>query len=151
MYKYCLFSTINNCGNILLVDFHFAIENHLVTFNGHNLTRIFVNKIFNPALKNPGCDFTAYALLQISLVDLYILCKIEYVEYVFVGFKADCTQERCYRQLFLTVDVGIHHIVYVRGKLNPRTLERNYTCRIKLCAICMYARTEEYARRAVKL
>ena len=65
--------------------------------------------------------------------------------------EADGTQQRRHGQLLLTVNVGIHHVVDVRGKLNPRTLERDDTGRIEHATVGMHALAEEHARRAVQL
>jgi len=42
----------------------------------------------------------------------------------------DCTKQSCYWEFFLTIDVSKHDIVHVCCKLNPRSFERNYSCRI---------------------
>ena len=42
-------------------------------------------------------------------------------------------------KLLLTVDVGIHHVVDVRCKFDPRTLERNDTRRIEFRTVGMHA------------
>ena len=75
----------------------------------------------------------------------------ENLKNVLIILKTDGSQQSGNRQFLLTVNVSVHDVVDVSGKLNPRTLERDDTGRIKFGTIGMYALTEEYARRTVKL
>ena len=137
--------------NVFRLDNCFTVNHDLITLNGNNFTGIFIHKILNPCLQDAGCQFTTNHLLQISLVDFHLLGQIEYLKNVLVVFKSDGSQQCSNRQFLFTVDISIHHIVDVRGKFNPRSLERNDTSRIQLGTIGVHALTEEDARRTVQL
>ena len=89
--------------------------------------------------------------VEISLVDLDLLSQIKNLKDITVILIADSTEQSSHRQLLLTVDVSIHHIVNVRSKLNPATLERDDTRRIQLSTIRVYTRTKEDTRRTMQL
>ena len=61
-------------------------------------------------------------------------------------FVTNGTEKSRNGQLLLTVDVGIHNVVDVGGKFNPRTLERNDTGGIKNFSVGVNSLTEENAR-----
>ena len=112
---------------MLRLDYCLAVDNNFVTLDGNNFTGIFVYKILNPCFQYTRRQLTTYNLLEIRLVHLHILCQVEDFKNVLVILKTDGSQQCGYRQLLLTVDVGIHDIVDVGSKLNPRTLERDDT------------------------
>ena len=123
-----------------------TVEDDLVTLDGYHLTGIFVHEVFHPALQHTGGELASDDLLQVGLVDLDLFGEFENLEDVFVSFKADGTQEGRNGQLLLTVDIGVHHVVDVRGELNPRTLEGDDTGGIELRTVGVDAGTEENAR-----
>ena len=101
------------------LDYSFTIDNDFVTLDGNNFTGIFVYKILYP--------LTSHHLLEIRLVYLHVFRQIKDLENVLVILKTDGSQQSSNRQFLLTVNVSIHDVVDVGGKLNPRTLERDDT------------------------
>ena len=136
---------------MLCLQHGLTVENDLVTLNGNNFTGIFVHKILYPTLQDTGCQLTAHHLLQSSLVDLDFLGKIEYLKNILIILKTNGTKKSRHRQLLLTVNISIHHIVDVRCKLDPRALEGNNTGRIELRAVGMNIGTKEHTRRTMQL
>ena len=90
-------------------------------------------------------------LLEVSTRDLHLFRQVEEIKDLLIRFKANSTQERRHRELLLTIDVGVHHVIDVGSELDPRALEWNNTCRIKLRAVGVRARAEEHPGRAVQL
>ena len=132
-------------------DHSFTIDHNFVTFNRNYFTGIFVYKILNPCFQNTSRQFTSQHSLKISLIDFNIFGQIENFKDILIILKTDSSQQSSNGQLLFTVDVRIHDIVNISSKLNPRTFERDDTGRIKFGTISMYALTEEYAWRTVKL
>ena len=139
-------TTLKNLINILLGNFRLALHDDLVTLNGNHLTGILIDEVLIPALQYTGCQVAANHLLHILLINLHFLSKVKDLKDVLISLKADSTQQCGHGQLLLSVDVSIHHIVDVSGKLNPRTLERDDTCTVKHGTIGMDALTEEHTR-----
>ena len=144
-------TAFNNLLDMVLLENGLTLKHHFVALDRYYFTGIFINKVFYPALQNTCGKAAAKHLFQAGLIHLDFFGEIEYLENVFIGFVTNRTQQGRYGQLLLTVDVSIHHIVDVCSKFNPRTLERYDTCGIELRTICVNARTEEYAGRAVQL
>ena len=109
------------------LDYSFTIDNDFVTLDGNNFTGIFVYKILNPCFQHTCGQLTSHHLLEIRLVYLHVFRQIKDLENVLVILKTDGSQQSSNRQFLLTVNVGIHDVVDVGGKLNPRTLERDDT------------------------
>ena len=127
----------NNC---------FTVNYNLITLNRNNFTGIFIYKVFNPCLQNTCSKLTAHYLLKIGLIDFNVLSQVENFQDILIIFKTNSSEQSCNRQLLLTVNVRIHHVIYVSGKLNPRTLKGNNTRRIKFSTIGMNTLTKENAR-----
>ena len=142
---------IKDILDMILLKHGLTVNHNVVTLNRHNLAGILIHEILNPCAQHPGSQLAANGLFQIGFVDPHLFGKVENLDDVLIALKPDGTQQRCHRQLLLTVDIGIHHIVDVCGKLNPRPAERDDTRRIKLRAVGMGALSEEHTRRAVKL
>ena len=104
---------------MLLLDNGLAVDDHIVSLNRNHLAGVFVNEIFNPRFQHTGGKLAANAFLQVRFVYFYFLSKTKDFYDVFIAVKTDGTQQCCYRQFLLAVDVGIHHIVDVSGKLYP--------------------------------
>ena len=136
---------------MLLGKLHFSVDDDVVTLDAHHLARILVDEILHPARQNARGQLAAHGLLQVGLGHLHLVGQIEDLQNLLVGLESDGAQQRGYRQLLLTVDVGVHHVVDVRRELDPRSLERDDTRRVELRAVGVHALAEEYARRAVQL
>ena len=147
----CGHTRFNNLINMLLLEYRFTVDNHFITFDRNDLACILVYKIFHPCLQHTSSQFTTNIFLQICLVDLNLFSQIENLKNILVVFKTDSSQQGCYGQLLLTINVCIHHIIYVCCKLNPRALKRNDTCRIELRTIRMYTLPKEHTRWTMQL
>ena len=146
MYEDGLCTALKNLHHIFVGDLGLTFHDHLITLNGYNLTGILIDEVLVPALQHAGCQFTANHSFQALLVHLHLLGQVEDLEDILISLKTDGTEQCRYGQLLLTVDIRVHHIINVGSELNPRALERNDTCRIQQCSVCVYALTEEYAR-----
>ena len=151
MKKDSAFTAVKNLRNVLFCQFAFTVKKNLITLDAHNLTGILVHEVLYPTLQHTGSQLLAKMRLQAFCRNLYFLCKVKYFQYVTVILKADSTQQGCYWQLLLTVNVSVHHILDVSCELYPTTLERNNTGRVQLSTIAMDAAAEKYTRRTVQL
>ncbi len=133
-------------SNLLL-----TLHHNLVTLDGRHLTGILVHEILDGRFHYITCQLAAHASLQRLAVDLHLLSQVEAVEDVLVGLETDSAEKRGHRQLLLTVDVSVHHLVDIRSELNPRSAEGDDTRRIELRAVGVHARAEEHTRRTVQL
>ena len=136
---------------MILLEHRLAIYDHVVTLDRDNLARILIDEVLDPGRQDARCELATYGLLQVRLRHLYLIGQVEDLENLLVSLETDCTQQCRYGQLLLTVDVSIHHVVDIRGELDPRTLERDDTRRIELRTVRVHALAEEYTRRAVQL
>ena len=137
--------------DVFLVEHRFAVEDHLVTLDGNHFARVFVHEVLHPALQHACGELAAEHLLQVRLVHLHLFGEVENLEDILVRLEADGAEQCSHGQLLLAVDVGIHHVVDVRGELNPGALEGDDTRRVELRTVGVDARAEEHARRAVQL
>ena len=96
-----------------------TLHDNLVALDRNNLAGVLVNEVLVPRLQYTCSELAANGSLHILLVDLHFLGKVEYLKDVLVLLVAHGTQKSCNWQLLLTVDIGIHHVVDVGGKLNP--------------------------------
>ena len=144
MYKDGRSTALKNLVNIILGDFSLTFHDNLITLDGNHFTGILINEVLVPAFQHTGSQIATNHLLHVLLVHLHFLSEVENLKDILVSFKTDGTQKRGYGQLLLTIDVSIHHIVDVSCKLNPRTLERNNTCRIEHGSVGMNTLTEEH-------
>ena len=135
----------------MILDGRVALQQHLVPVDRHHFTGILVHEVFRPGAQHAGSQLAAHGLLQGLAVSLHLLRQPEQIQDVFVGAVADGAQQGRYRKLLFPVDVSVHHVVHVRGKLNPRTFERDNAGRVQLGAVGVLALGEEHARRAVQL
>ena len=106
------------------LDYSFTVNNDFVTLDGNNFTGIFVYKILNPCFQHTCGQLTSHHLLEVRLVHLHVFRQIKNLENVLVILKSDGSQQSGNRQFLLTVNVRIHDVVDVGGKLNPRTTVR---------------------------
>ena len=137
--------------DVILCEFSLTLHDDFVTLDGNNLTGILVYEILIPAFQNTCGKLTSDGCLHVFLVDLDFFCKIKNLKDILVLLISNGTKKSRYRQFLLTVDISIHHIVDICGKLYPRAFERYDSRRIKHCAVCMHTLSEEHARRAVQL
>ena len=114
-----LCTTLKDLHHIGLSNLRLTFQDNLITLDRNNLTGILINEVLVPALQYTGSQLRADNLLQSLLVNLHFLSKIKNLQDVLICLKADSSQQSGYRQLLLTVDVGIHHVVDIRSELNP--------------------------------
>src|SRR5664280_3568747 len=76
--------------------------------------------------------------------------EVKNLEYLLVAFEPYSAEECCNRQFLLPVDICIHHIIDISGKFYPRSFERNYSCGIEFCPVCMHALAEEHTRGSMQ-
>ena len=151
MKKDVLHTRFENHVDVLLLEHCLAIHDDLVALDGNNLAGILVDKILHPGAEHAGGELAADGLLEVGLGHSHLLGEIENLDDILVAFKTDGTEKCGNGQLLLTVDVSVHHIVDIRGELNPATTEGDDTGRIELGAVGMGALAEEHARRTVEL
>ena len=144
-------SRFDNIGNMRFFKDSFTRNDNLGTFDRNDLTGILVYKVFHPSLNDITRQSAANGFFQTCFGDFQVFCQTEYFENILIGLETNRTQQSGNGQLFLPVDIGIHHVVYISGKFNPRAPERNNTCRIKFCTVSVYTLSEEHARRTVQL
>ena len=144
-------AAFENLVHMFLFEDRLAVHDNVVALDGNHLARIFVHEVLDPRRKHACGELAAHGLLEVGLRDLHFVRQIEDFENLLVRLVADGAQQRGDGKLLLTVDVGIHHVVDVRCKFDPRTLERNDTRRIELRAVGVHALSEEHARRTVQL
>ena len=119
MHQDGLSATFKNLLHILFSNLSLAVEDNLVALNRYYFTGIFINKVLIPALQHTGSQFRTEIFLQIGLVNLHLLCQVENLENVLVGFETDGTEQGGNRQFLLAVDVCVHHTIDVSSKLDP--------------------------------
>ena len=146
-----LHTSIQNFVHDILVDERLTLKENLVTLDGNHFASIGIHEVFHADLNDTGGKLTAYQLLGHSLVDTHLFSQIEDLKDVLIRLKADSAKQRGDGEFLLAVDVGIHDIVDVRSKLNPRAFERDNTSGIKRRAIGMDTLSEEDARRTMQL
>ena len=110
---------IDNLIDMFFLNDSLTVDNYLITLDRNNLTGIFINEIFNPSFQYTCSQLAAYYLLKICLIHLNIFCQVKNLKNIFIIFEAYRSQQRCYRQFFLSIDVCVHHIIDVGSKLNP--------------------------------
>ena len=119
MNKNRLGTALQNFHHITICDLCLAFHDHLITLDRNNLTSILIYKILIPAFQYTGSQLATYKLLEVSLIDLDLLCQIKDLQDFLIGLKANSTKQCCNRQFLLTIDVSIHHVVDVCCKLDP--------------------------------
>ena len=96
MKEHSLGPGLYNFVNVAFLKHGLAVNNNLVALNRHNFAGILVNKIFNPCLEHTGGKLAADILLEVGLINLYLLCKAENLNNVLIRFKAYGTEKSCY-------------------------------------------------------
>ncbi len=128
--QYGLCARFQYLGDVALLDHGVAVDNHLVALDRNDLASILVDEVFVPCFHDTGGELAAHCLLKVGLVYFEFLGQAENLDDVVVGLETDGTQQSCHGQLLLAVDVGIHHVVDIGGKFNPRSTERYDASRI---------------------
>ena len=139
-----IYSRFEDVNDVVFIQYRLAVNDDFRAFDRNNFTSAFVYKVFSPSADYATCDLAANHLLKVGLVDRNLFCKIKEQQDVLIVSITDGTEQRCYRQLLLTINVSIHHAVDIRCKLNPASLERNNTSTVKLRTIGVNTRSEEY-------
>ena len=134
-----------------IFEYCLTFDKYFGTLHCNHFARSIVYEVFYPRLYHTGSEGTTNIFFEVCLICLYLFGKPETFEYIFVRFEADGTQQRRYGQFLFSVDISVHDIVYIGGKLYPRATERDNPCRIEHGIVSVYRRAEEYTRRAVKL
>ena len=130
--------------DVLLFQDGLTVEHHLVPLDAHHFTRILIHEVFDPRLQDTCGQTATNGALQARFGDLHFIREAEDVQDVTVCFETDSTQQRGYGQLFLSVDVRVHHAVDVGREFNPRTLKRNDSRAVQLGTVRVAALTEEH-------
>ena len=151
MEKHSRSTTFEDFFYIFLSKFSLTLHDYLVTLDRYNFTSILIHEVLIPALQNTSSKSLADSSLHVLLVHLHFLSEVEDLKDILILLITDGTEQSSYRQLLLTVDIGIHDVVDVSSKLNPAALEWDDTCRIEHSTIGVNTLTEENARRAVQL
>ena len=128
-----------------------TVDQHSDALQRDDLTRVLITEVIDVGLGNAACQTAADALLQLGAADLHLLGQVKEIQDILIRLDTDGTKERRHGELLLAIDIGVHHIVGIGGKLDPRALEGNDTSRVKWRTIGMDARAEEYPGRAVEL
>ncbi len=119
MYEDSALLAVEDVLHVLLGNLGLTLDDDVVTLNGNNFTGILINEVLSPGLHDVCGELTADSLLQSALLNGDFLSEVEDGEDVLILLVADGTEQRCNRQLLLTVDVSVHDIVDVSSKLNP--------------------------------
>ena len=144
-------AALKNLIDVLFGQFALTGQEHLVTLDAHHFARILVDEVLVPGVEHVGGELLSGEFLEVLAVHLHLLGQIKDLENLAVAFVADGTQQGGHGQLLLTVDVGIHHVVDVRGKLDPTALERDDAGRVELGTVGVQGAGEEHTGRAVQL
>ena len=147
----CLIARLDDVVDMRGFEHCFTVNKHFRALYAGHLAGIFIDKIFRPFFQHTDSQFTPKIFFQICFIHFHLFGQTKRFQNILVALVADGTQQCCNRQFFLAVDVGIHHIIYIRCKFNPRTAERNNARRIQFCTVGMNARTKEHARRTMQL
>ncbi len=151
MQKYGVDARCEDILDILLLDDRLTVEYHIVALDGYNLAGILVHEVLGPGLEHTRGELAAHCLLEVRTVDADLLGQTEDLDDVLVTLEAYRTQKGRHREFLLTVDVGIHDIIDVSGKLDPAAAEGDDTGAVELGAVGMRALSEEHTRRTVEL
>ena len=146
-----LCTRVYDSANILLIKLSLTVNDHIISLNRNNLTRVFIHKILNPCLQHTRSQFAPDVFLQIGLRNLHLLSQMEDLQDVFIALISNGAKQSRNRELLLPINVCIHDIINVRSKLNPRPLKRNNSSRIKFRPISMHTLTEKHTRRTMQL
>ena len=112
-------TAIYNLVYVVGFEYRFAVDDNIVTLDGYHFAGVLINKVFYPCAQYPCCEFSAHSFLEVCSVDLHFVREVEDFQYLLVVFVTDCPEEGGDGELFLTVDIGVHHIIDVRSELYP--------------------------------
>ena len=82
---------LENINHVILGDLCLTLHDNLITLNRYNFTSILINEVLIPTLQHTGSKTLANVLLEVGLVNLYLVGEFEYLENVFVGLKTNST------------------------------------------------------------
>lgn len=108
------------------LDYSFTVNNDFVTLDGNNFTGIFVYKSSIHVFNTRAANLRPTIFLRFVLFTFTSSAKLKSRECP-CHSQIRGSQQSGNRQFLLTVNVRIHDVVDVGGKLNPRTLERDDT------------------------
>ncbi|OAV70654.1 hypothetical protein Barb6_01665 [Bacteroidales bacterium Barb6] len=94
--QYVLRSRFQNFLNTFFCEHRFAVDDHVITFNGNHFARVFIHKVFHPSFKYAGSQFTPDQFFHTGLRNPYFFRQIEDFENMLVAFKADSSQKGGY-------------------------------------------------------
>ncbi len=137
--------------DVFLFEHRISVEYDFVPLDGNHLSGILVHKILMPGIEYPGGQFTAQDFFQPGFGHLYLFRKIEDFEDVLVALVSDGPEQSSHRQLFLTVDIGVHHAVDVCSKFDPGAFKRYHPGGVQFGTIGMERLSKEHPGRTVKL
>ena len=137
--------------DVVGLEHRFAVDDHVVTLDGYHFAGVLVDEVLHPGAQYPRGQFAAYRFLEVRTVYLHLVRQVENLQDLLVVLVTDGAQQGRYGELLLTVDVGVHHVVDVRGELDPRPLEGDDAGGVEFGTVGVHALPEENARRAVKL
>ena len=146
-----LHSGIDDLVDVFLFQDGIPVEDLFVTFDGYDLAGIFVHEVFHPGFQYARSQTAADVLLESRFAHFHLLGQVEDVEDVLVAFVTDGAQQGSEGEFLFPVDVGVHHVVDVRGEFHPRPLEGDDARRIKFGSVGVERLPEEYAGRTVQL
>ena len=75
----------------------FTVNNNLISLYVNNLSCVFIHKVLVPSLENSCGKGASYALLQVGLVNLNLICKAKDVQNIFVAIESYSPKQCGYR------------------------------------------------------
>ena len=123
--KHSLCAAFYDSVDVVFCKLGSTVYNHVVALDRNHLACGGIGIILKPALHDTSGQLATDHSLEIRFRHLDLFGKVKYLYDVFIAFKTNRTEKSCDRELLLTVDVSIHHIVDVSCKLNPTSSERD--------------------------
>ena len=117
--KDSLFVGLEYDVDVLVVKDLSSLDKDLDSFYRGDLSGVFVYEVFELGAEHVVRELAALVGVESVPGDGNLVRKVEDVYDVLVGIVSDCSEQGRYGQLFLTVDVSVHHVVDVRRKLDP--------------------------------
>ena len=137
--------------DILLRKLFISIDHYIVALHGDYFTRFLIHEVLYPRIEDTCSYLTTDIFLQVGLIHLHLLGDAEETQDILISLVADGSQQSGHGQLLLAIDVGVHDVIDVCRKLDPRSLKGNDTGVEELGAVVVHAHREEYSRGAVHL
>src|SRR5690606_18880085 len=81
-----------NSLDMLFFQDYVPFKDDFISFDGDDLTSIFVYKIFGPCLTNPGCRLPSDCILQNVLFGGHFFSQIKQVKNLFIRIKSNSPQ-----------------------------------------------------------